>query len=618
MASTDEIRAPAGDLRSFFDEHPLPILSPDTVNLISFSESAELEQASVAIDALNSALVANDVDALQACFFEEQAYWKDTLALTWHLRTFTQHLRIAKSLLETKQARRCDSEWIIEGAVFVPATPALQFLDLSLCFRTSSPAAVCSARGLLLPTRNTTSGLDWKIWILSTDLTHLDIHPENQSLLRSPGRRLGSTEDIETDVLIIGAGNSGAALAARLKALGVNSVMVERHADVGDNWALRCDCMKFHIPTPACDMPYMSYQDRFRGEHLLSKDELADHLRNYVDAFHLNVITSVKIVSTVYDKSTKRWTVKMKTPASNFTVTAKHIVQATGIVSQKPYVPALPDTHLFRGLSIHSSEYKNGQTLVDQGVKSVLVIGSANTAFDILGDCQAAGIQATMNVRSPTYIVPVGYIRNKWSLGAYDFGVEVADRMFLTLPSVEPDRYETLGKAGFLVVDSVDPSQALWSNLIERAGGHYIDIGGTESLAQGKAGIKAGVEPTAFTKTGLLFSDGSTAAADAVIWCTGFADRDVRDTAIGILGGDQVLDNDNLLGPREMADRLGATWGVDSEGEIRGMWKRHSHVENYWVMGGFTVQHRWYSRVLVLQIKAALEDILPPAYLTSE
>ena len=239
-----------------------------------------------------------------------------------------------------------------------------------------------------------------------------------------------------------------------------------------------------------------------------------------------------------------------------------------------------------------------------------------------------------MNVRSPTYIVPVGYIRNKWSLGAYDFGVEVADRMFLTLPSVvsgqllrnlfhklasqEPDRYETLRKAGFPVVDSADPSQALWSNLIERAGGHYIDIGGTEILAQGTAGIKAGVEPTAFAETGLLFSDGSTAAADAVIWCTGFADRDVRDTAVDILGGDQALETENLVSPSEIAARLDATWGVDSEGEIRGMWKRHLHVENYWVMGGFTVQHRWYSRVLALQIKAALEDILPPAYLTSE
>ncbi|KAH7192803.1 uncharacterized protein B0J16DRAFT_368996 [Fusarium flagelliforme] len=294
----------------------------------------------------------------------------------------------------------------------------------------------------------------------------------------------------------------------------------------------------------------------------------------------------------------------------------------------------MPDKHLFRGISIHSSEYKNGQILVDQGVKSVLIIGSANTAFDILGDCHSAGLQVTMNVRSPTYIVPVEYIRNKWSLGAYDLGVAVADRMFLTLPaavsgqllrdlfhilaSQEPDRYGALRKAGFPVLDSADSSQALWSNLIERAGGHYVDIGGTEILAQGKVGIKAGIEPIAYTETSLLFSDGSTADADAMIWCTGFADRDVRDTAIDILGEDQTVDNENLVGPREIAARLDATWGVDSEGEIRGMWKRQSHVENYWVMGGFTVQHRWYSRVLALQIKAALEDILPPAYWTSE
>ncbi|KAJ4123046.1 hypothetical protein NW768_010038 [Fusarium equiseti] len=633
LLQVDEINAPAGDLRTLFDEHPLPILSPETVKLISFSESTELEQASVAIDAFNTALADNDVDALQACFFAKQAFWKDTLALTWHLRTFREPLRIAKSLIETKRARRCDGEWIIEGAVFVPMIPVLQFLDLSLSFRTSSPAAICSARVLLLPIRNSSEQLEWKIWVLSTSLVNLDVHHEIESLLQSPGRTFGDAKEIETDVLIIGVGNSGATLAARLKTLGVDSIMVERNANVGDNWALQYDCMKFHIPTPACDMPYMGYQDQLRGDHLLSKDELADHLRTYVEAFNLNVITSAKIVSTVYDKSTKRWTVKLDTPAANLTVTAKHFVQATGIVSQKPHVPVMPNKHLFEGISIHSSEYKNGQTLVDQGVKSVLIIGSANTAFDILGDCHATGLKVTMNVRSPTYIVPVEYFRNKRSLGAYDFGVAAADRMFLTLPTVisgllsrnlfrmlgsqEPDRYTALRKAGFPVLDSTDPGQALWSNLNERAGGHYVDIGGTEIIEQGKASIKGSVEPIAFTETGLRFSDGSTADADAVIWCTGFADRDVRDTAIDILGAEQAVDSDKLLGPRTIAARLDATWGVDSEGEIRGMWKRHSHVENYWVMGGFTVQHRWYSGVLALQIKAALEDILPPAYRTS-
>ncbi|KAG8357847.1 hypothetical protein FVEN_g4332 [Fusarium venenatum] len=413
---------------------------------------------------------------------------------------------------------------------------------------------------------------------------------------------------IETDVFIIGGGNSAAALSARLKAFGVESVMAERNANVGDNWALRYDCMKFHVPTSFCEMPYTNYQDEFQGDLLLSKDELADHLRRFVSSFNLNVVTSATIQSTVYDTLNKEWTIKVKTPAAAVAVVAKHVVQATGIASQKPHVPTITNTNVYKGIAIHSSNYRNGQHLANQGVKSVLIIGSANTAFDIMEDCHAAGLQTTMVVRSPTYIVPLEYMKNKISLGAYDLGVAAADRMFLALPteisgqlarnlfrmlaSKEPDRYTALRKAGFPVLDSTEPNQALYSNLVERAGGHYVDTGGTKLLAQGKAGIKSGVEPVAFTETGLRFSDGSTTDANAVIWCTGYADRDVRDTAVEILGGDEGVHDGNMLGPPEIAAHLHATWGVDSEGEIRGMCKRHLRLENYWVMGGFTQQHR--------------------------
>jgi hypothetical protein len=266
--------------------------------------------------------------------------------------------------------------------------------------------------------------------------------------------------------------------------------------------------------------------------------------------------------------------------------------------------------------------------------KSVLVIGSANTGFDILADCHAAGLKTTMVVRSPTYICPFEYICNDVSLGAYNFDVARGDRMFFMLPAAvegqlarnlfrvlasdEPDRYKALKAAGFPVLDSSEPNQALFSNLIEKAGGHYVDVGATELIAQGKVGVKAGVEPVAFTETGLRFSDGSTADANAVIWCTGFADRDVRDVAAEILGGGHTVDafssGEQILEPHEIADRLDVTWGIDSEGEIRGMWKRHLRLDNYWVMGGYTQQHRWHSRTLALQIKAALEGILPPAY----
>lgn len=228
--------------------------------------------------------------------------------------------------------------------------------------------------------------------------------------------------------------------------------------------------------------------------------------------------------------------------------------------------------------------------------------------------------------------MPVDYVCHPRSLGAYDAGVDAADRLFLTLPAVidsqlagglfrafaaqEPERYASLKAAGFPVFDSSHPDANLTHNLIERAGGHYIDVGGTKLLAEGKAGVRAGVEPIAFTANGLRFSDGSEADADAVVWCTGFADKDARDTAAEILGDgdDDANGGANVLGPREIAARLDATWGVDAEGEIRGMWKRHLRLDNYWVMGGYTQQHRWHSHNLALQIKAALQGILPLAY----
>ncbi|KKY36778.1 putative flavoprotein involved in k+ transport [Diaporthe ampelina] len=481
--------------------------------------------------------------------------------------------------------------------------------------------ARCWGRMMLLPVKED-GVVSWKIWNLCTRLESLDLQAEDECLLQAAGRSLDGPKTLETDVFIIGGGNAAAALAVRLKAVGVDSIIAERNAQVGDNWARRYDCMKFHIPTSFCELPYMKYAAELQSPHLLTKDDLAGQLRKYAAAFQLNVINSAKILSTSFDAASKQWTVSLSTPAGEHTVVSKHLVQATGIGSQKPFVPAIADEGQFGGVSIHSTRYKNGKEMVAQGVKSVVIVGSANTAFDVLEDCHAAGLKTTMVVRSPTYVVPLEYVCDKRSLGAYDFGVELGDRLFQTTPtfvdsqlgrglfgllaSQEPDRYKALAAAGFPVVDSSHADADLLSNLLERAGGHYVDTDGTKLIAEGKSGVRANVEPVAYTASGLRLSDGSELDADAVIWCTGFADVNVRETSAEILGGNAEA--------RDIASRLDATWGLDAEGEIRGMWKRHLDVENFWVMGGFTSQHRWHSRTLALQIKAAIEGILPPAY----
>ncbi|KAK1981195.1 hypothetical protein LZ30DRAFT_593199 [Colletotrichum cereale] len=638
MSAQDEEYPPRADLRSMMAEAPLPVISEGTINPASMRGETPTKIAQSLIRKLSAALEANDVAALENCFFAQQAYWKDQLALTYHLRTFQQADVIARSLIETKNLRGLEHIMVDGVATFSPATPTLQFIDCKFTFKTASPAASCHGKCILLP--STTQGekadsVSWKIWVLSTRLVDYTFHPEDVSLLRGPAKHLGMLEHFETDVIIIGGGNSAVSVAARLKALGVESVMLDRNHTLGDNWALRYHAMKFHIPTSVCTMAYLEYAKEQQFPHFLTREELANQVKRYVETFNLNIVNSAEIISTTYNQSTKLYTVTCLTPTGRRVATARHIVQATGIGSQKPRMPAMADTKLYKGVSIHSTAYRSAKDLKMLG--SALVIGSANTAFDILEDCCAAGLKTTMVVRSPTYIFPVVYVAYK---NYEKRGVE-ADKDAMAMPtnvdahlvqghfshmaSQEPDRYAALARAGFPVLDSSSPECSLLVTLLEKGGGHYLDVGGTALLSEGKADVKANVEPVAFTATGLRFSDGSTLDADAVVWCTGFADLDARKTAAEILGASSTNQVDKapgggerggseILGPREIAARLDATWGVDAEGEVRGMWKRQLRLDNYWVMGGDTRLHRWHSRTLALQIKAELAGVLPPAY----
>lgn len=270
-------------------------------------------------------------------------------------------------------------------------------------------------------------------------------------------------------------------------------------------------------------------------------------------------------------------------------------------------------------------------------VQSVLVVGSANSAFDIMEDCAAAGLHTTMNARSPTYIFPWDYSLAPQGLGLYTaVGPELADKLQMSSPNAvagqlavglhaflaakEPERYRALAATGFPVYDSVGGRGDLFHHLLERGGGHFNDIGeGIAYIVSGRVAVKGGVHPVAYTASGLAFSDGSAVDADAIVWCTGFRDKDRAVTA-QVLGGQQLAvatateAEAEVLGPEDVAARRDGLWGVDCEGEIRGVFKRHLRLHNYWTFGGTTAFHRFYSLPLALQIKASLDGILPEAY----
>lgn len=272
-----------------------------------------------------------------------------------------------------------------------------------------------------------------------------------------------------------------------------------------------------------------------------------------------------------------------------------------------------------------------------QHLQSVIIVGSANSAFDIMEDCCAANLTTTMIARSPTLIFPWEYALDPTGLGAYETRpADVVDKQQMTGPTSlggqlviglhqrlaekERDRYAALAKAGFPVYDSQHGRGDLMHHMLERSGGHFNDIGeGVEMIVSGRVAVRGMVQPVAHTERGLRLSDGSEVEADAIVWCTGFNDKD-RSVTAEVLGGKKFVadgegvERDEILGPQDIAMMRDALWGVDKEGELRGMFKRNLKLDNYWIFGGTTAHHRFYSKVLALQIKAAIEGVLPEAY----
>jgi hypothetical protein len=192
---------------------------------------AALLQAKAVIDDFNAALDSNDAEKLASCFYAEQAYWRDIVAFTSHIRTIDKPRVLATALLQMVSLRglqgRIESTGSANFAVMSPVMVIAHnilllaldwllgesmkmFIDCGLTFRTKSPALDCMGKMVLLPVKadGNDATVSWKIWVLCTWVEQLVQYPENESLLQKPGRNLDDVDDLETDALIVGGGSS--------------------------------------------------------------------------------------------------------------------------------------------------------------------------------------------------------------------------------------------------------------------------------------------------------------------------------------------------------------------------------------------------------------------------
>ncbi|GAB3346258.1 flavin-containing monooxygenase [Modestobacter lapidis] len=579
------------------------------------------EAASRWVQEFGAALEGRDLAALDSLFVSD-GWWRDLLTFTWDLRTFhgTDAMRAAvgERLAEVGPSR---FSLVAGKEPQVVTVGEGQQLQVFFEFETALARAVGFAR--LSPTGDVER--PWRAWTVLTQMQALKGHEELSGPRRPKGadhgshvgrenwfdRRAREREFIndEPQVLIVGAGQSGLSLAARLQHLGVKTLMVERSVRVGDSWRSRYYSLALHDPVWVDHLPYLRFPENW--PIFTPKDKLADWFESYVSAMELNVWTATAIVSCSYDDSTRQWTVRVRRgDGSERTLHPNHVVLATGM-SGEPRIPTFAGLEDFGGTIVHSSNHGGGQ---DWKGKNAVVIGGGNSAHDICHDFYEQGIAGvTMVQRSSTYVVSSEQFLTLHA-GVYEEGgpdVDDADLMSASVPyNLLPELHipataqiaendgellDGLRRAGFKL-DFGDDGSGLFMKYLRGNFAYYIDVGASQLIADGKIGLKQGVEVSHLTKDGVVFADGTFVPADIIVMATGYGN--MRETARKVIG--------------DAADQCREAWGLDDEGELKAVWRRSGH-EGFWYMAGNLQAARHYSLMLALQLKAIEEGLLEKA-----
>jgi putative flavoprotein involved in K+ transport len=294
-------------------------------------------------------------------------------------------------------------------------------------------------------------------------------------------------------------------------------------------------------------------------------------------------------------------------------------------MSGVPNMPKIKGRSRFKGKVQHSSQHPGPDGWKG---KTVVVVGSNNSAHDISAALWEEGAKVTMVQRSTTHIsrsetlmdIALGALYSEQAV-ANGITTDKADLIFASipykvLPAIQKPGcdemkkrdaafYKRLEKAGFKLDFGADET-GLFMKYLRRGSGYYIDVGASELVAEGKIKLAHG-QVTEFTAKGVRLDSGKELPADLVVFATGY----------GSMNGWAAQ-----LISQEVADKVGKCWGLGSdtakdpgpwEGELRNMWKP-TRQEALWFHGGNLHQSRHYSQFLALQLKAREAGIPTPVY----
>lgn len=204
----------------------------------------------------------NDIDGILSLLTDD-SWWRDLLAMTWDFRSFQGTDRIRQFLADRLAGSKL-SNFQLTSASVDDLYADLAWVRVHFTFENSVGSGSGVAR--LVPIKDANGGVQWKAHNVFTNLEELRGHPERSGALRNPEPNHGKWidqrqreiefEDRDPEVLVIGGGQSGLEIAARLKLLGVSTLVCEKNKRIGDNWRLRYAALCLH--DVVCELVYLT------------------------------------------------------------------------------------------------------------------------------------------------------------------------------------------------------------------------------------------------------------------------------------------------------------------------------------------------------------------------
>jgi putative flavoprotein involved in K+ transport len=559
----------------------------------------------------------NDAD-LRA-LFRPDCHWRDVLALTWTIQTLGGRDAVVSALKQWAAGARPKGFRIAENRTPPRRVTRVgtETIEAIVAFETD----VGRCNGVV---RLIEDGQAPKAWTLLTALDQIKRYEGQFGRTRHQDKvysrdfrgpnwldqRKASAEYADRDpaVLVVGGGQAGLSIAARLAQLQVDTLIVDRWPRIGDNWRRRYHALVLHNQTHVNHLPYMPFPPTW--PNYIPKDKIASWFEAYVESQELNYWAGTEFEGGSYDGAQGCWIITLRRADGTIKHTCpRHVVMATG-ASGIPVVPDIPTLKNFGGAVIHSSQYEDGEAWKG---KSALVIGTGNSGHDIAQDLHSAGANTTLMQRGSTMVVQVEPSA-QLPYALYDEGppLEDCDLITVSVPlalarkshiamteqakKLDQSLLEGLARRGFRL-DFGDDGAGWQFKYLTRGGGYYFNVGCSDLIVKGEVDLIQFPDIAEFVADGARLRNGNVLKADLIVLATGYKGQEAL---VQKLFGEAV------------AARVGPIWGFGDGQELRNMFVR-TPQPGLWFIAGSFAQCRIYSKYLALQIKASEEGLLSPA-----